>query len=160
MRRIIRELCRGYKEWPLFLYGDVGTGKTCAGLCLVDNCGGMYFTAGDLCQELIDAGKGILNFKESGHKLYARDIWLAIRAVPVVVLDEVGGRDKVSDFHYDTVKGVLDAREYKPLVVISNLGLEQIAELYDMRITSRLGAGTVVEVAGDDRRLTKDGNEG
>jgi hypothetical protein len=38
-------------------------------------------------------------------------------------------------------------------VVLSNLELDTLAKVYDDRIASRLGAGTVAYLGGEDRRL-------
>lgn len=88
-----------------------------------------------------------------GGNVWPEMIWESIAKSPLIVFDELGCRDRVSDFQYETAKRVLDKREGKPLVVISNLTLKTLAELYDDRFCSRLAAGTVLGVSGDDRRL-------
>jgi chromosomal replication initiation ATPase DnaA len=47
---------------------------------------------------------------------------------------------------------LLNERKDKPTIITSNLSPENIAELHDERIASRLRAGTVIEVTADDRR--------
>src|SRR5436309_2297801 len=44
LRDAIRELVSGEAPWPLFLHGDVGAGKSCAALCVLDHAGGDYLT--------------------------------------------------------------------------------------------------------------------
>ena len=39
----IQGLCEGKAHWPLFLYGPVGTGKSCAAMCLSDRVAGAEF---------------------------------------------------------------------------------------------------------------------
>ena len=78
--------------------------------------------------------------------------------MPFVILDEIGGRDRVSDHHYEAVKTLLDVRQGKPLMVLSNLGLSEIEKVYDDRIASRLATGTIVRVDAKDRRLHKQGD--
>ncbi len=80
-------------------------------------------------------------------------IWRNIENAPLVILDEIGCREKVSDAHYEVIKELLDVRHFKPLVCISNLSFKEIGSVYDGRIVSRLGNGTVVEMVGSDRRL-------
>jgi len=80
-------------------------------------------------------------------------IWEAVDRVALVVLDEVGTRGTVSDWHYETVKRVLDTREGKPLLVAGNLSLDALAQVYDDRVASRLVGGSVVHIGGPDRRL-------
>src|SRR5262249_12878111 len=80
-------------------------------------------------------------------------LWERIANAPLIVLDEIGSKERVSDHHYETVKGVLDKRHGRPLICISNLNLDEIKNVYDDRIASRLAAGTVFELLGEDRRL-------
>jgi DNA replication protein DnaC len=161
LRAAIRSAVAGESSWPLVMVGPAGTGKTCAALCLVDHAHGRYWTAGELCETLIRSQQGRLDWYNSGHggKHHPEDVWGWVAGASVVALDEVGTRS-VSDFAYETVKRVLDEREGKPLAVVSNLTLEALARLYDDRVSSRLAAGTVVEVAGRDRRLPVPANNG
>lgn len=156
LREQVRKLVKGEAPWPLFLHGPAGTGKTCAALCLLDLAGGHYWTAGELCEALIQAQQGAYFLAwDMMRPCSPFRLWQALGQTTLMVLDELGLRDKVSDFHYETVKRVLDVREGKPLVCLSNLTLAQLGRVYDDRVASRLGAGTVVGLDGDDRRLTK-----
>jgi DNA polymerase III delta prime subunit len=151
----------GESPWPLVLSGPAGTGKTCAALCLLDYAGGRYWTAGGLCDVLIRAQAGRLQWSNGGYggTHWPEDVWKWVAGAPLVVVDEIGSRSP-SDFAYETVKRVLDEREGRPLVVISNLTLESLTRLYDDRVASRLAGGTVVEVGGSDRRLSVAGTNG
>ncbi len=156
LRVAIRGLLLGTNKWPLFVHGAAGTGKTRAALCLLDYCEtSVYRTVGELCDTLIQAQQGRLEWYHDGHggKTWPENIWKAIRMAAVVVLDEIGTRERVSDFTYDTVKRVIDEREGKPLVCCSNMDLPKIERLYDDRIASRLAAGIVIHLVGADRRL-------
>lgn len=156
LRASIRGCVSGECRWPLVWLGSTGTGKTCAALCLLDYAGGRYWTAADLGDDLRRAEAGRLTWNCNGHGgcHYPEDIWKWMITAPLVVFDELGCRDRVSDFQYETAKRVIDKREGKPLIVISNLTMEKLAEIYDDRFASRLAEGTVLEVNGDDRRLT------
>ena len=156
LRTAIRSAVSGESAWPLVLTGTAGTGKTCAALCLLDYAGGRYWTAASLCDVLIRAQAGRLLWNNGGYggTHWPEDVWGWVGKAPLVVLDEIGARSP-SDFAYETIKRVLDEREGKPLVVISNLTLEALAKLYDDRVSSRLAAGTVIEVAGPDRRVKR-----
>ena len=160
----LRRLVAGEADWPLFVHGPAGTGKTCACLCLLDHCdGGVYHTAASLCSVLIEAQQGRLTWRFAGavnaaaavawHRVVTEQFWGWLGRAPLVVLDELGSRDKVTDHHYDAVKRVLDERHGKPLAVASNHPLAALAKLYDDRVASRLAAGTVVRLQGRDRRL-------
>jgi DNA replication protein DnaC len=153
LREAISAAAEGRAEWPLFITGPAGTGKTCAALVLLDHAGGLYFTAAGLCEELIRAQQGRLFGRQSGHPIWPEQLWAELGRTALVVLDEIGSREKVSDFAYETVKRVLDVREGLPLVAISNLDLATVAQVYDDRVVSRLAAGTVLRLQGQDRRL-------
>lgn len=155
LRKKIRAVVTGESPWPLFVTGLAGRGKTCAALCLLDHAGGEYYSAGRLCEDLILAAKGQLSWGVNGQRenLTPFILWQRITRAPLMVLDEIGARNRVSDFAYETVQRVLDDRHGKPLVCISNLDPARLAQLYDDRIVSRLAAGTVFHLTGEDRRL-------
>jgi len=155
LREAIRALVGGQIPWPLFLQGPAGCGKTCACLCLLDHAGGEYWTTVSWCEQLNDAAFGRLIARGEGGSVtvWPTQLWAKVQRAPLVVLDELGTRDIVTAAHYDAVKRVIDEREGMPLVVISNLDLERVGKLYDDRIVSRLGAGTIVELRGRDRRI-------
>jgi DNA replication protein DnaC len=155
LRLAIRAAVAGESAWPLVLIGEPGTGKTCSALCLLDHSGGLYFSANGLADKLILAGKGELYNHDAQRRVSATALWEEIAATPLVVLDELGARQAVSDWHYDCVKRTIDEREGRPLIVCSNLGLNAIAGLYDKRVASRLAAGSVLELTGPDRRLPR-----
>lgn len=72
----------------------------------------------------------------------------------LVVLDDLGSRQTVSDPRYEIVKMLLDKRTHKPLIVISNLSLDDLAKVYDQRVTERCGAGTVIDASAlPDQRM-------
>jgi DNA replication protein DnaC len=153
LRAAIRACVEGTQPWPLAILGEAGSGKTCAGLCVIDHYGGWYVTLPELCELVIGAQQGTLTWP-SGHKRTVHEIWGDWRVANVTVLDEVGTRTNVSDHHYEVFKRALDVREGRPAVVISNLTMSELATCYDNRIASRLSAGTVHTCSGD-RRMEK-----
>lgn len=154
-RSKIRDCAAGRSPWPLFAHGPAGCGKTCAALCLLDHAGGLYFTAASLSQAVSDAMFGRLLSPREKREVSATQLWSEVATTPLVVLDEIGGRGSVSDHHYDCVKRLLDEREGRPTLCLSNLSLGELAKLYDDRVASRLAAGTVVVLQGVDRRLSR-----
>jgi hypothetical protein len=78
----------------------------------------------------------------------------------LVVLDEIGARQKVTDLHYSAVKEFADVRELDHsgvAIYISNLEPMQLANVYDDRIASRLLCGTWYKLDGKDRRMSAEG---
>jgi Cdc6-like AAA superfamily ATPase len=131
-------LVLGELPWPLFLHGEVGTGKTRAALyfcdCVVT---ARYYTAEDIADAIMDGGMPDM-----------------VR-YSLVVLDELAERTKSSDLGYQAVKRVLDQRErhnHNVAVIVSNFAPDDLEEAYDGRIVSRLKAGTVFELKAKDRR--------
>ncbi len=155
LRSAIRNLVSGQAPWPLFLHGAPGTGKTCAALCLLDHCQGEYFTVPMLCSRMNQAKQGGVQWSHEGRggTWYEHDLWHIVSTAGLVVLDEVGCRERVSDAHYEAVKGVIDERHFRPLIAISNLPLADLGTFYDSRIVSRLASGTVIELGGKDQRI-------
>ena len=159
----IREVAHGRSPWPLYLHGPAGVGKSCAGLMLLDYCCGFneYWTLLGLRNELIDADKGrVWTGGISPTQVSPRTIRHSIRLGQLVVLDEVGSTQQgVTNFHYDTLKEVLDVREGKPLVLLSNRGPAELERIYDDPVASRCKAGTTLDLTNyPDLRLRKQGS--
>lgn len=158
LRAAIRELVSGSRPWPLFVHGPAGAGKTSAALALCDHVPGLavYWTASGWADALIQAGKGNLSERpaEGGCSYNVTPDRLRDRVsrAALVVLDELATRDRVSDWHYEAVKDLIDRRMGKPLMVCSNLSLESVDGIYDDRIADRLAGGTVVALTGASRR--------
>jgi len=145
LREAFGALCTGRAPWPLFLYGQVGAGKTLGALALTDRVtrGACYILAEDL------AGLGYRPEDYFWHD--------TVKTSPLLVVDEIGARVKIGDLHYSTLKKTLDLREQyagRVGVYISNCEPGRIATLYDERIASRLLCGTHFELAGPDRRMS------
>jgi DNA replication protein DnaC len=156
LRNEMHAVVNGRKKWPLFIVGPSGVGKTCAALCMLDRTWGAYYTANELVDTVASAQRGQLRGKQYGSKITQEMLWTEwsdVQRVALFVLDELGTRERVGDLVYNTTKQLIDCRASKPLIVISNLDLPRIVELYDDRVASRLVAGTVVLVQGQDRRL-------
>lgn len=142
-------------RWPLVLVGGVGTGKTCAALCVMDHLKAFaYWTADELSSTLAAAKMGELWYPGGG-KRTPEAIWHDIASYRCVCLDELGARSKITDNAYEAVKTTLDKRAGKPAVFISNLGFNELAQLYDTRVVSRLAAGSLIVFEGRDRRLDR-----
>lgn len=147
------QVCRGETDWPLTMLGGVGVGKTCAALCMLDAAQRgvnpiKYVTAADLVSAITATRMGLPASETPA------EIWRHWKRCKLVVLDEIGARERVSDAHYEIVKQAIDYRQGKPAVFVSNLTLDRLAEVYDDRIASRLQAGTVLRMFDwQDRRL-------
>lgn len=154
-RSAIGSCVRGQKAWPLLFWGSVGTGKTCASLALLDRAGGWFWSLNEFCDQMIEAAKGRLVHRVSGtsRTVTPDGLLMLVERAPLIVLDEIGCKNTVSDHHYDQAKRIVDRRVGKPLILISNAAPDKLAKLYDDRFASRACAGTIVEFSGKDRRM-------
>ncbi len=148
VRRTIHDVCAGELPWPLVLLGETGAGKTCIGLLLADFRYHLYYTVGDWCARINAAKMGQLT--NDVCRLFEPNVWDEWSGARLTVLDELGLRDPTSA-RFETVEKAIDTREGRPAVYISNLSLEVLQQVYDERISSRLSAGTVIEMSGDRR---------
>ncbi len=154
------ELCiAGSSNWPLVLWGEPGTGKTCVGLCVLDEFGGWYATLEELHQLVLKAGRGEL-FNSAGTAIPVEgefSVWHYWRTANVTILDELGKRGTTTDAQYETLTRAIDLREGRPSIVISNLSISELEGAYDARVASRLSVGTVVQMTGDRRLAAEPG---
>lgn len=175
---------KGELPWPLYLFGDAGTGKTCASLVMLDHMGvdalGGRLTS---CSEplrpwlagfidvrsiagiKISTDKGRYRWGDKDGDETARwDRLLRIIARrPLVVLEELGVGREAADFKLDSLLEVLDhlANEpVRPFVVTSNMKPSEIASVYDDRVADRILCGTVHKMIGQSKRMaTCDGGQ-
>lgn len=141
----IKAALLGQAPWPVYLWGPTGTGKTCAGLCAHDAAAfAIYWPLPDAVMANQD-------------KERAAGLWRGIADADLLVIDEVGERMAgwLADAEFFVLKRIADERErrkHRAAIYIGNIPPQQLAEVYDDRIASRLLCGTVIELAGDDRR--------
>lgn len=154
LRKIINDLASGSADWPLFLCGETGTGKTCAGLCVIDHYGGWYTTLQELNELRLRVDRGEEYWSgPHGDRVTIVELWDMWGLANVTVLDELGIRTPTEP-QYETLKRAIDLRENRPAIFISNLSVGDMSNVYDDRIVSRLSAGTVPPPLVGDRRLT------
>lgn len=176
LRSVLTALADGRLPWPLYLHGDVGTGKTAAGLALLDQFGPVlpteldatppaldwlagYVVAGGLSSTRIAADRGRLSWRTPGSGSDELGWGMLSRKVqesPLVVLDDLG-IGPVRDFALETLLELFDPRlasPVRPTVTISNVAPSAIAGLTDARTADRLLAGTVFGLTGASRRRT------
>lgn len=144
LRESVRRVLDGKAFWPLVLVGGVRSGKTCAALLIADAAGAACYTDfATLCDWNRMAQQGALAYS-SGHPKSSIELWREWTNANVGILDELGLREKCSDFQYETLKRAIDTREGKPCVFVSNLTIDELAKVYDDRIAARLAEGTVL----------------
>lgn len=151
VKTTLRDLICGDLPWPLLITGEVGSGKTCVGLCLFDCFRGWYTTVGDLHEKVLAIREKRLFWTgPTGCQVTLAEFWRQWEACSLCILDELGTRAP-TDAAYETIKLAIDRREEKPFVAISNLLPSELVQVYDRRIASRLASGIVLEMTGDKR---------
>ncbi len=161
-KRVSRNLADAFKAarmdgtWPLLVWGDAGTGKSRFALIVHDWYGGKFYDFHDLVGDYQLCRLGDLYDEDhiNRPKIHDRRFWEMIGEYRIVIVDEIGMR-KDTDHSRECLTRLLNTRECKPLLLISNLSPEEIAAHYDDRIASRMCSGKVVRVYGDDMRLGK-----
>jgi len=133
---------------PIYIHGTVGAGKT--GLAAV-----MYRLAKRPIWRRADSFLLDLSMGRNDDT-YRNEIRKAADA-SLLVLDDLGIR-KPSEGMCHLLFDLLELRKSKPTIITSNRTLDELSEQYtDGRIYSRLAAGTIMQINGDDRRAEGDG---
>ena len=157
LRETLRETINA-GPYPLFLYGGVGSGKTSA-MSLAHAC----WPTHSYWYRLEEFVTDITTCRQSKNKSVTKTyngmpfdrtesmLWKFAASPNLWCIDDFGTRT-VSAAGFEIVFRLLNERKDKPTIITSNLSPEQLAELHDERIASRLRAGTVIEVTAPDRR--------
>ena len=140
----VRQMLRAVQReaaWPLYIYGNPGSGKTCIAALIYEafTRRPMWSRADDFLLEYVDRGDG------------RKALQAKVDGTPCLFLDDLGVRPPTPPM-LQAIFDVLEMRKGRPIVIVSNHDLRKLSELYDERIVSRLSAGTVLEIRGADRR--------
>ena len=158
--KAIQACCSGDAPFPLFIYGPAGTGKTCAALDLCDHVAGrvLFRDFSEITEEVRESKLGHLEATgtHDSCRIYPAEYWRQWCKYDLAVIDEIGERAAVSDHQWEVLKNAIDKRHRRPTVLISNLSLSELGKIFDDRIASRIGGGTVIRLEGDDRRVARD----
>ena len=140
----VRQMLRAVQReaaWPLYIYGNPGSGKTCIAALIYEafTRRPMWSRADDFLLECVDRGDG------------RKALQAKVDGTPCLFLDDLGVRPPTPPM-LQAIFDVLELRKGRPVVIVSNHDLRKLSEIYDERIVSRLSAGTVLEIRGQDRR--------
>lgn len=162
----------------VFLYGSCGTGKSHLAVALAME----WLRAGNFIVELAYGYQHVIRGTEKSidkpylylpHFLPSVELFLELKATfdsktetemdvidkysrcPLLIIDDVGA-EKVSDWSRQIFYTLIDRRyrDMKQTIITTNKTPDQIAQLIDERITSRIfEMGEVIELKGNDRRI-------
>ena len=149
------------REWPVLLFGPTGRGKSCVMACVFvaipKEFSVLWFDAGDLLQRVMECRQKGTSTKEtqSGFTVTESefDIKRKINKADFVFFDDVAVKAP-SESQRAAFEEIVNLREGKPTFYSTNKTANELADLFDMRIVSRIFRGTPINVkSGDDRRL-------
>ena len=138
----------------LYFYGSTGTGKT-----FLSNC---------VAKELMDAGYSVIYFTAFqlfellGKHVFQKDAEAAsayqnIFECDLLIIDDLG-TELANAFSTSQLFLCLNERilRRKSTVISTNLGMNQLAELYSERVLSRISSSyTIIKLFGADIRILK-----
>ena len=140
----------------LFLWGDVGTGKSHLMAVLAK----LWIVEG-LIISRINYETLLLKIRDT-YTSENKSEWDVIQPYLVaqrLIIEDVGTTVSIgkreSDFSYRTFQIILNERDEQmlPTYITSNKSLEQIEHSFDQRVKSRIGRGLIINLTGDDKRL-------
>jgi len=150
----LRDKLEGLKmRQDLYIYGDVGVGKTYAMAALIRK----YVYKGYLCKRINFDGfcvKVRSTFAPAA-KVTAYELTNELKKCDKLFIDDLGLKSEPeSQFAYDTFYDILNKRQenMQPTYISSNKTIEQLGETFDLRIASRLKTAMSIEIKGKDRR--------
>jgi DNA replication protein DnaC len=142
------------------IFGSQGRGKTYAMACVyqrwpIGHPGSKqpkWFNTGMLLRKIMTCRTEGRVIDENHHDVFEDQLFNRFANAPLVCCDDIGTR-LPSDAHYEALLSLVNSRCGFPTIYTSNSPPMELAKIYDGRMASRLCAGTVLELIGDDSRL-------
>lgn len=148
--------------WPLMIYGDPGTGKSCASACIYRmwNPVAYWYRLEHFVRDIHicrTSDRKAVRHIVNGESVYRSEskLWEFVENERALwCIDDVGTRS-ATESAFDIIFDLIDKRAGLPMILTSNLGLEGLAKVFDSRIADRINAGTIVNLTGESRRAGK-----
>jgi predicted ATPase len=144
---------------PIYLFGNAGRGKSYAMAAAFMSWPGksaVWHDVSQLLRKIIRCrmGEGFIHERRGSEsfQVWESQIMERISESSIACFDDVGLRSP-SDAMYDAWYEIVNSRKRKATIYTGNLAPEDLHKVYDARIASRMTEGTVIELAGPDRRL-------
>jgi DNA replication protein DnaC len=146
------EQCHG----DLFLWGDIGVGKTYAMAALLKH----YVGEGFECDRTnFDGFCSLIRSSMNNNSRITEDALVKhMTGVDKLFIDDLGMRSKQeTDFAYITLYRILNTRQERllPTLITTNRSIDELNESFDTRIASRLSTMLNIHMTGQDRRESK-----
>jgi DNA replication protein DnaC len=152
-KKIKKFLTSDSNNLNFFLYGGVGTGKTYSAYAIAK----LYFV-NKMSVRLYNYIDLLTQIKESFGKPGSDDfIKEKVCSQDAIILDDLGA-EKVTEWTLEILYRLIDHRYINmiPLIIISNLNIEDLSKIYGDRIMSRIVGimgDNIIKFTGKDRRL-------
>lgn len=156
-RRFVAGVLEGSNPRGLFISGGVGLGKT--------------FMLSAICNSLVEGGVPTLytvfsdligdikrSFGADDRGLSESALIESARGAKVLILDDLGA-EQITDFVQSRLFDIVNYRRNhdKPMVISSNLSIDEVGSLYGLRISSRINEMcTPLSLYGQDIRWQKE----
>ncbi len=144
-------------EWPVYLWGSVGTGKSflaAQAFCMFKGSA-KFDRYCDLISDAIDLEKhGEINRWKAGQscEITKSSFWRVVETCGLLVIDEIG-TGTPSEWRNELFWRLLEGRTNKPLIMTGNINPAELKTQFDLRIQSRIFKGQCCELAGRDQRI-------
>jgi DNA replication protein DnaC len=145
MLKRLNSLSHDESEWPLYIHGKPGTGKTCIAALIYGayKRRPMWRRADELLIEIgTSRADGYAALKEK------------LQKSPCVFMDDLGVRQP-TEAMTQAMFDLMELRARRAMVIVSNHTPDALAKIYDERIVSRITAGTTLYIGGKDQRVGK-----
>jgi len=140
----------------LFIYGTTGTGKTHLAVALLNKYGNYNPSQYrfENIPNLLNQLQNLVNEDENYITLLNNT-----QRYKTLILDDLGA-GKISDFRKEIIYNIISGRifEENQTIITTNMNLEQIKNVYDERLSSRLSGYVEIKMSGSDYRR-KDKNK-
>ena len=146
-------------RWPICMYGSQGRGKSCAAACVYARWPqkALWYDATTAIRQIMTCrsnGAGFITVTANGrdYELTENQIFRRVADFPFVAFDDLGLRES-TEAQFAAFYQMVNSRTARPTVFTGNINPQSLTEVYDGRIASRLLAGTILHVVGQDRRI-------
>lgn len=139
----------GYPKRGLYIYGDVGVGKTYLAIAVAKHISKNNFCFTKI-NDILRNIRGCENAIEESKKI---DFYVKKRHL---IIDDIGV-EKLTEYAYSIIYEIIDKRcIYNPeaIIITSNLDILSLKNKFDKRIASRIiELCSILEITGKDKRL-------